>query len=102
MANSYRVTKMHTRKKLSKEDCLIRLSDEWAYTKSYRNQVMFYHTISIPEKETMAWQYYINFEGQRWHEAGPEMYRNKIRKVCFLCKKRVPVPLRVMFTLKGK
>ncbi len=102
MANSYRVSKSHTRKKLDKDECLIRLTDNWAYTKSGSGKVMFYHTIPRPKRETMAWQWYINFEGQRWHDAGPMIFRYKTRKTCYLCKKRIPVSLRVMFTLKGK
>lgn len=101
MANSYRVSKSHTRKKLDKDECLIRLTDDWAYTKE-AGKTYFYHTIPRPKKETMAWQWYITFEGQRWHEAGPIIFRYKMRKTCFLCKKRIPVSLRVMFTLKGK
>jgi hypothetical protein len=101
MANSYRVSKSHTRKKLDRDECLIRLTDDWAYTTEV-GKTYFYHTIPRPEKETMAWQWYITFEGRRWHEAGPMQFRGRTRKTCMLCKKRIPVPLRVMFTLKGK
>lgn len=103
MANSYRVSKSHIRTKLDKDECLIRLSDDWAYTKEGRHQgIMFWHTIPPPERQTVAFQWYVNFERQRWHEAGPMTFRGKTRKKCMLCKKPVPVPLRVMFTLKGK
>ncbi len=88
------------REKLNQE--FIRLTDIWAYSKSGNGDITYWHTIPKPEKKPDR-QRYVTFERQRWHRAG-RIYRNwgKTRKTCDLCKKRIPVPIRVMFTLKGK
>ncbi len=79
-----------------------RLNEEWAYSKSWDGDIDFWHTIPTPEKRPER-STYVTFERKRWHEAGSlyTMYSN-IRKNCELCRKRVPIPIRVMFDLKGK
>lgn len=80
-----------------------RLNEDWAYSKDRDGEMIFWHVIPTPEKRPER-QTYVTFERKRWHEAG-SVYKYSsggIRKTCELCKKKIPVPLRVMFELKGK
>jgi len=113
MANAYWVRKVNTRERLNRT--FTRLTGTWAYTKEQASQrfgrttyrigapLKLYHVIPTPDPKKEPSRYnYISFERQRWHEAGSPMRGNKTRKICQLCKKRIPVPIRVLFELEGK
>ncbi len=105
MANAYWVETQNwtTREKVSAS--FYRLNKEWAYSENKRGGITYWHTIPTSKKKEARIQY-VTFERQRWHRAG-DIRRDwpnssKPRKSCMQCKKRIPVPIRVMFELRGK
>lgn len=79
-----------------------RLNKDWAYS-TVRGMSFYWHSFTKPEKKPEH-DRYATFERQRWHKAG-RTWRpgtGKTRKTCMACKKRIPIPVRVLFELKGK
>lgn len=102
MAKAYWVNTANWRQSEKMTQHFYRLSKDWAYSEDRRGAKCFWHTIPVPEKKPER-QQYVTFERKRWQRAGSVFKQyGKIRKTCEMCKKRVPVPIRVMFELKGK
>lgn len=79
-----------------------RLNETWCYSKDRRGRISYWHTVPTPEKKPEH-QQYVTFERQRWHRAGdPYIFYGQTRKTCEICKKRIPIPIRVIFDLKER
>ncbi len=103
MAKAYWVRTANWRTSERMNQHFYRLNKEWAYSVNGRGNKCYWHTRPIPETKPEH-QQYVTFERLRWERAGDVLKhhgRTMTRKTCEMCRKRIPVSIRVMFELKG-
>ena len=91
------------REKLDKP--FIRLDENWGYTSGRRFEWWHRDCPKEGKRPKRGEQVYLTYDRLRWYHAGSVWnvgtVSRRLRKTCVHCKKRVPIPLRVLFELRG-
>ena len=103
MASAYYTRTRYWRDREKLQLKCYRLAKEWASAEDKAGYEVYWHTIPTPKpRQKPKSESYVTFERQRWERAGTTYNYSRTRKTCEKCKKQIPVPVRVMFDLKGK